>query len=204
MYFADWLWVVIAQVLGLKTIPDLLDTNSTHTGIAHAHLTTPHTCDYMGYLRHLGNAARSSKNLKWLLELQYANFSLNTRSGITAHILRQTQQTGPVIWSQYHNMVSEVMIFWPNCFRSSLRFWTFWFLGEMQRIAFRLMLSSCVCVCLSVCIYTAFVNLGITVWDTDVVFFQIARNDTGHNLWVRHKSEYKFKYGGQNGGRETL
>ena len=37
-------------------------------------------------------------------------------------------------------------------------------LGEMQRIAFRLMLSSCVCVCVcvylsvSVCVYAAFVR----------------------------------------------
>ena len=35
----DWLWSVIAPALGLKTIPDLLDTNSTQTGIAYAHLT---------------------------------------------------------------------------------------------------------------------------------------------------------------------
>ena len=59
--FADWLWSVIAPPLGLKTIPDLLDTNSTHTGIAYAHLTAPHSCDYMGYVRHVGQAARSSK-----------------------------------------------------------------------------------------------------------------------------------------------
>ena len=38
-----------------------------------------------------------------------------------------------------------------------------WFLVEMQRIAFRLMLSSCVsvclCVCVCVCVYAAFVEL---------------------------------------------
>ena len=41
----------------------------------------------------------------------------------------------------------------------------FLFLGEMQRIAFRLMLSPCVCVCvcLSVCLYAAFVNARKTV-----------------------------------------
>ena len=40
-----------------------------------------------------------------------------------------------------------------------------WFLGEMQRIAFRLMLSSCVCVCVSVClcVYAAFVDGRKTV-----------------------------------------
>ena len=46
MFFADWLWSVVALVLGLKMIPNLLDTNSTHTDIAyptsphHAHVTT--------------------------------------------------------------------------------------------------------------------------------------------------------------------
>ena len=65
------------------------------------------------------------------------------------------------------------------------------FLGEMQRIAFRLMLSSCVCVCMcvcvcvcvcvsvcvcvwmcvSVCVSAAFVNLRKTVWARDAVFF---------------------------------
>ena len=42
---------MIAPALELKTIPDLLDTNSTHTRIVYAHLTAPHTCDYMGYVR---------------------------------------------------------------------------------------------------------------------------------------------------------
>ena len=43
------------------------------------------------------------------------------------------------------------------------------FLGEMKRIAFRLMPSSCVCVCLCVCVcvcvcvYAAFVDLRKTV-----------------------------------------
>ena len=39
------------------------------------------------------------------------------------------------------------------------------FLGEMQRIAFRLMLSSCVCVCVRVCVrvYDAFVDARRTV-----------------------------------------
>ena len=43
------------------------------------------------------------------------------------------------------------------------------FFGEIQRIAFRLMLSSCVSVC--VCVYTAFVDHRKTVWDRDAVFF---------------------------------
>ena len=61
MPFADWLWSVVAPALGLKTIPDLLDKNGTHMGIAYAHLTAQHSCDYMGYVRHVGHAARSSK-----------------------------------------------------------------------------------------------------------------------------------------------
>ena len=35
-------------------------------------------------------------------------------------------------------------------FHDTIAFFTF--LGEMQRIAFRLMLSSCVCVCVCVCV----------------------------------------------------
>ena len=39
MSFADWLWSVIAPANGLKTIPDVLDTNSIYMDIAYAHLT---------------------------------------------------------------------------------------------------------------------------------------------------------------------
>ena len=63
MFFADWLWSVIAPVLGLKTIPDLLDTNSTHMSIAYAHITAPHFCDYMGYVRHEGMLREAAKIL---------------------------------------------------------------------------------------------------------------------------------------------
>ena len=52
----------MAPVLRLKMIPNMLNTNSTHTGIASPYLTTPHTCYYMGYGRQVGHAARSSKN----------------------------------------------------------------------------------------------------------------------------------------------
>ena len=37
--FVDWLWSVIAPSLGLKTIFDVLGTNSINTGIAYAQLT---------------------------------------------------------------------------------------------------------------------------------------------------------------------
>ena len=33
----------------------------TNTGIAYADLIAPHSCDYIGYVRHVGHAARSSK-----------------------------------------------------------------------------------------------------------------------------------------------
>ena len=77
MFFADWLWSVIAPVLWLKTLLDLLD--STYTSIAYAHLTAPHTCDYMGYVCHAGHAVRSSKNHLRLFGLEYAKFSLHEK-----------------------------------------------------------------------------------------------------------------------------
>ena len=79
MFFADWLWSVIAPALELKTIPDQLDINSTHTGIAYSHLIEPNICDYMGCVRHVGHAARSSKNHLWLLGLEIAKFSLREK-----------------------------------------------------------------------------------------------------------------------------
>ena len=61
------------------------------------------------------------------------------------------------------------------------------FLGEMQRIAFRLMLSSCVSVCVSVCLSVCVCMPRL--WTSGKrfeiempFFFYIARNDTGHNL----------------------
>ena len=41
MSFADRLWSVITLTIGLKTIPDLLDTNSTYTRVSHIP-TSPH------------------------------------------------------------------------------------------------------------------------------------------------------------------
>ena len=85
MSFADWLWSVIAWTLGLKTIPDLLDTNSTHTGIAYTHLTAPDSCDYVGYIRHVGHTVRSSKIHVWLLGPEYAKFSLHEKCNKCLH-----------------------------------------------------------------------------------------------------------------------
>ena len=100
MSFADWLWSVVAPVLGLKTIPDLLDTNSTYTGIAYVHFTAPHSCDYMGYVRHVGHAARSSKNHMWLLGLEYAKFSLHEKWNKCQHPYRTV-------------MASRINYHWP-------------------------------------------------------------------------------------------
>ena len=52
---------MIAPALGLKTTPDLLDVNSTHTGNAYAHLIAQHTCDYVSYV---GHTTKSSKNYR--------------------------------------------------------------------------------------------------------------------------------------------
>ena len=48
------------------------------------------------------------------------------------------------------------------------------FVGEMQRIAFRLMLSSCVsmCVCVCVCVFVVFVNARKIVW-IETSFFKL-------------------------------
>ena len=35
----------------------------THTGIAYAHLTATHSREYMGYVRHVGEAASSKKHV---------------------------------------------------------------------------------------------------------------------------------------------
>ena len=64
---------------------------------------------------------------------------------------------------------------------------TFRFLGETQRIAFRLMLSSCVyvcvCVCVSVCVCMPHLWTSGKRFEIETPFlFLIARNDTEHNL----------------------
>ena len=61
MAFASWLWSVITPALRLKAIPNLLDTNSAHTGIAYAHLTAPHSYDYMAYVGHEGTLREAAK-----------------------------------------------------------------------------------------------------------------------------------------------
>ena len=77
MSFAYWLWSVIAPAF-VETISDLLDINSTHTGTAYAHLTVPHSCGYIGCVRHVGREAAKKNHLR-LLGLEYANFSLHEK-----------------------------------------------------------------------------------------------------------------------------
>ena len=75
LFFTDWLCSVIALLLGLKTMPEVLDTNSTHRH----RICSPalHTCDCMGCARHV---ARSSKIHRWLLGHGYAaNFSFHKK-----------------------------------------------------------------------------------------------------------------------------
>ena len=86
------------------------------------------------------------------------------------------------------------------------------FVGEMQRIAFRFMLSSCVCLCVCVCVRVCVcmcvcvcVRAGVRacvracvcvcvcmprLWTSGKLFeiersffFEIVRNNTGHNLY---------------------
>ena len=71
---------MIAPALWLKTIPDLLDTNSTHRGIAYVHLTAPHSCDYMGYVRHVGHAARSSTKSHVIIWARIRQVLIDVRS----------------------------------------------------------------------------------------------------------------------------
>ena len=60
----------------------------THTGIAYVHLIAPHTCDYMGYVRHVGHATRRSKNHMWVRGLEYAKFSLHEKWNNCPHPYR--------------------------------------------------------------------------------------------------------------------
>ena len=54
--FTDWLWSVIALVLGFKFIPNVLDKNSTHMSTAYSHLISPapRTYDHIGNVHHVG------------------------------------------------------------------------------------------------------------------------------------------------------
>ena len=85
--FADQLWSVIAVALGLKTIPYLLDTNSTHTFITNTYLITLYICDYMGYACHVQACCEmqpKSQVTTWARTSQSAH---TTGSWIIAHII---------------------------------------------------------------------------------------------------------------------
>ena len=78
VYVLRWL-TVVSDCIGALVENDTRPARHkqyTHRGIAYAHLTAPHSCDYMGYIRHVGHAAWSRKGHLWLLELEYAKFSL--------------------------------------------------------------------------------------------------------------------------------
>ena len=83
-----WLALVSEYTAGwVETILNVLDTNSTHTNIAYAHLT----CTLYLWLPGLCTPCRARcekqhKNHWWLFVLKYASFH-STRSGIIAHIL---------------------------------------------------------------------------------------------------------------------
>ena len=88
MSFADWLWSVVALALRLKTTPDVLDTNSTHTGITQAHFVAPHTCDCIDNVRYVGHTVRYSRNHQWLLGLEHIKFSLHEKWNKCQHPYR--------------------------------------------------------------------------------------------------------------------
>ena len=84
--------------------------------------------------------------------------------------------------------VTTVVTYDTECVNISLSLGKL-FLGEMQRIAFRLMPSSCVCVyvcvcvCVSVCVCVPHLWTSGKRFEIEMpFFFEIARNDTGHNL----------------------
>ena len=71
---------------------------------------------------------------------------------------------GYELWDLFCKAVDDFCIMWRKGLK---RVWGLprdtQFLGEMQRIAFRLLLSSCVCVSVCVCVCAAFVDLRKTV-----------------------------------------
>ena len=103
---------------------------------------------YQSYRNYVGGRLRilREKSLAWmhsylLMNAQYRSdlFSHTTRHhGIVAWLIAPR-----CLYKVIHNIsLPAVLYTWPCCVP---------FLGEKQRIAFRLMLSSCVSVCLSVC-----------------------------------------------------
>ena len=86
------------------------------------------------------------------------------------------------------------------------------FLGEMQRIAFRFMLSLCVCVCvclsgcLCVCVCMPRLWASGKQFGIQTSFLFELRGITPDIICkcVLHKSDFKFQDGGQNDVRESL
>ena len=79
---------VFMSAIGWKTISDLLDTNSTHTGITYAHLPASHSCDYMGYVCHVWHAAKCNNNHMWIPGVEYVNLSLHEKWNNCLHPYR--------------------------------------------------------------------------------------------------------------------
>ena len=73
---------MIAPALWFKRIADLLDKNSTHRDIAYAQLTAQHSCDYIGYVRHVGRSVRNSNKSNVIPPSSHS-----TKSGINAYML---------------------------------------------------------------------------------------------------------------------
>ena len=81
-------------------------TQTAHMGIAYAHLTASYTCDYMGNVRYVEHAAKSSKNHIWLLGLEYAKFSLHEKWNNCSHPYR----TVIASWITYHQPSENISL----------------------------------------------------------------------------------------------
>ena len=79
VYVLRWL-AVVSDCIGARVENDMRPVRHkqyTHTGIAYAHITAPHSWCYIVYLCYLEHDASSSKkNQLWLLVLEYVKFSL--------------------------------------------------------------------------------------------------------------------------------
>ena len=85
MFFADKLWSEIAQVLRLKMIPNLLETNSTHTGIAYAGQTClTHLWLHGQCMRHRA-CCKIQQISQWLLGLEHAKFAFHKKYNNCPH-----------------------------------------------------------------------------------------------------------------------
>ena len=93
MSFADWLCWVIEPALGLKTIPDLLDINSTYTAF-HMPRSPHHTPVTTWVMYATYGTLREAAKIIWLLGLEYAKFSLHEKWNNCRHLCQTVMSNG--------------------------------------------------------------------------------------------------------------